>query len=112
MRSLEDLKKFSAGPGRFWGDTQILKANQIPVVTPVKYHNLFPMLEGGRFDYFPRAVHEPWNEVVANKELNLKVEYNLLLVYPFAMYLFVSKQDRALHDKIYQGLELAIQDAN
>ena len=112
IKTLQDLKRYSAGQGTFWGDTKVLKSSSIPIITTIKYANLFPMLEGGRFDYFPRAVHEPWTEVKSRPELNLAVDKNVMLVYPFAMYFFVNKNNRELHDKIYQGFEMAIADGS
>lgn len=112
VKTLEDLKQFSAGQGTFWGDTNVLKNAGIPTVTTIKYHNLFPMLEGGRFDYFPRGVHEPWSEVESHKNLNLVVEKNLMLIYPYAMYFFVNKENKRLHDIIYKGFEAAIKDGS
>ena len=35
-----------------------------------------------------------------------------MLVYPFAMYFFVKKDNQALHDKIYKGFEMAIKDGS
>ena len=57
--SLSDLQQFSAGQGKQWADTPILQSNGIPVVPVNKYHNHFPMLEGGRFDYFPVLFTSP-----------------------------------------------------
>jgi ABC-type amino acid transport substrate-binding protein len=112
VRSLADLQGFNAGQGTFWGDTQVLKNANIPTVTTIKYQNLFPMLEGERFDYFPRAVHEPWLEVQQYQHLNLTVDPHVMLVYPYAMYFYVNKNNRALHDMIYRGLEMAILDGS
>ncbi|WP_200796976.1 substrate-binding periplasmic protein [Vibrio quintilis] len=112
IKTLDDLKQFNAGQGTFWGDTLVLKNARIPVITTIKYANLFPMLEGGRFDYFPRAVHEPWVEVKSRPELNLVVDKNILLIYPFAMYFYVNKSNTELHDQIYQGFEIAIRDGS
>ncbi|PFG46196.1 hypothetical protein ATG66_3324 [Vibrio sp. ES.051] len=112
IQTLSQLKAFDAGQGTFWGDTKVLKAAQIPTITTIKYSNLFPMLEGGRFDYFPRAVHEPWSEVDSRPELNLTIDKNVMLVYPFAMYFFVSPDNQTLHDDIYNGFEMAIQDGS
>ena len=112
VKTLDDLKKLKAGQGRFWGDTAVLKAAQLPVVDPVKYNVLFPMLDGGRFDYFPRAIHEPWAEVEKYKDLNLTVEKHILLVYPFAMYFFVAKENHALAEAIRTGFETAIKDGS
>lgn len=112
INSVKSLNQFKAGQGKFWGDTQVLLAAGINTVTTIKYHNLFPMLEGGRFDYFPRAVHEPWSEVEQHSALKLSVDEDVMLIYPYAMYFFVSKGNQALHDKIYQGFEKAIMDGS
>ncbi|MDG3086022.1 diguanylate cyclase [Vibrio hannami] len=112
INSLNDLKTLNAGQGTFWGDTRVLKAAGIPTLTTIKYPNLFKMLEGERFDYFPRAVHEPWPEVASRPELNLTVEKNLMLIYPFAMFFYVNKSDHELYDKIYRGFEMAIKDGS
>ncbi len=112
VHTLEDLQKIPLGQGRFWGDTVVLKNANMNVVDPVKYTSLFHMLEGGRFDFFPRAIHEPWSEVEKYKSLNLTVEKNLLLVYPFAMYFFVSKENETLGREIQQGFRNAIDDGS
>ncbi|WP_143873280.1 hypothetical protein [Catenovulum sediminis] len=59
VSSLQDLQQFKAGQGLMWADTKILESNQLKVVKELKYLNLFPMLEGGRFDYFPRGYPNP-----------------------------------------------------
>ncbi|NDW20766.1 diguanylate cyclase [Alteromonas hispanica] len=112
IQTFEDLLEFEAGQGRFWGDTQILKSADIPTVTTIKYKNLFPMLEGGRFDYFPRALHEPFIEAENHKDLDLVVDSNVMLVYPYAMYFYVNKNDKRLHNLIYRGFEMAIEDGS
>jgi len=112
VHTISDLKKLYAGQGTFWGDTDILKKAGIPVYTSIKYPNLFLMIDGERFDYFPRAINEPWDEVSSRKEMNLAVEKKLMLVYPYAMYFFVKKNNKYLHDKIYKGFEMAIQDGS
>jgi hypothetical protein len=112
IKTFADLQKFKAGQGTLWGDTTVLKNAQIPVVTTLKYPNLFPMLEGERFDYFPRAIHEPWVEVKSHADLNLVVEKNVMLIYPFALYFYVNKSNTELHNKIYQGFEKAIEDGS
>ncbi len=112
IRTMQDLKQFYAGQGTFWGDSTVLKNADIPLVTTIKYANLFPMLEGGRFDYFPRAVHEPWVEVESRPELNLAIDSNVMLIYPYAMYFYVKKDNQALHDLIHRGFDMAIADGS
>ncbi|WP_017446788.1 transporter substrate-binding domain-containing protein [Gayadomonas joobiniege] len=112
INSLDALKQLKAGQGRTWSDTAILQNAGLPVVTTNKYENLFYMLEGERFDYFPRGVHEPWSEVIDYAELDLTVEDKLLLIYPLPAYLFVHKNNIQLADKIEAGLLQAIEDGS
>lgn len=112
VTTLEQLKQIPLGQGRFWGDTAILKHNNLNVVDPVKYQSLVYMLEGGRFDFFPRAVYEPWAEVKNFKELDLTVEKSILLIYPFGMYYYVKKGNEQLAADIRQGFENAWADGS
>ena len=98
VTKLSDLAKYNAGSGKFWPDTPILEFNGLPVVKTLKYQNLFPMLEGGRFDYFPRGLHEPWQEIKDHPELELAVEKNVLLHYTAPFYFFVAKNNQKLAD--------------
>ncbi|AWB69255.1 diguanylate cyclase (plasmid) [Saccharobesus litoralis] len=112
VTSLDDLRLLKAGQGRYWADTQILSHANIPVITTSKYPNLFYMLEGARFDYFPRGVHEPWAEINAHQDLPLTVEQDLLLVYPLPAYLFVHANNPQLAAVITKGLEQALSDGS
>ena len=110
VTSLQDLKRYTAGQGKTWPDTKILKANQLPVVTTLKYPNLFPMLEGERFDYFPRGVNEPWDEIANHSELDLIVEPHLIIKYTAPLYFFVNKNNLTLHQQLSDALNEMIDD--
>lgn len=112
ITQFSQLQQVPLGQGKFWGDTGVLKNARMNVVDPVKYESLFHMLEGGRFDYFPRALHEPWSEVLSRPELNLTVEQKHLLIYPFALYFFVSKNNAQLGEQLHTGLMKAIADGS
>lgn len=112
IRTLDDLKRVRLGQGATWADTQILKAADLNVVTAHKYDSLFYMLEGGRFEAYPRGVHEPWNEIVRHKDLNLTVEKNLMLVYRMPLYFFVAPDNVSLANDIESGLNQAIADGS
>ncbi len=112
LNSLEDLKRLSLGQARFNSATEILKQAKMTVVDPVKHDNLFKMLEGGRFDYFPRAVHEPWEEIKNHSDLPLAVEEKLLLVYPYAVYFYVSQENTEFKEILAQGFRNAIEDGS
>ncbi|OUS67958.1 hypothetical protein B5G52_20815 [Pseudoalteromonas sp. A601] len=112
VNNIADLKKFRAGQGKTWPDTTILKENGLNVVTTLKYPNLFPMLEGGRFDYFPRGVNEPWDEIVNHRDLNLTVDPYVLLKYTAPLYFFVAKENTQLAQKLTQSLNDMIKDGS
>lgn len=108
--TLTELKAFSAGQGLMWADTKILQANGLPVVKELKYQNLFPMLEGQRFDYFPRGLPEPWGEIAREARYNLAVEPYILLKYKAPFYFFVRKGNAKLASYINNALEDMISD--
>ncbi len=112
VNTFEDLKQLTAAQERTWADTKILKNAGIPMVVTRRYENLFYMLEGGRYDYFPRGVHEPWSEIAARPELPLTVEKRILVKYPMPAYLWVNKNNTELAQKIESGLNQAIEDGS
>ncbi|WP_204378449.1 substrate-binding periplasmic protein [Agaribacterium haliotis] len=112
VKNLRDLQQFQPGQGRTWADTAILEANGLSVVKTGKYQNLFPMLEGGRFDYFPRGLYEPWNEIRDHAELELSVEPNILIRYRAPLYFFVKKGNTRLHTMILSELEAMLLDGS
>tara|TARA_R110002073_G_scaffold84612_8_gene201928 strand:+ start:31955 stop:32899 length:945 start_codon:yes stop_codon:yes gene_type:complete len=112
ITTLDQLRELRAGQGHDWPDAEILRSNGLHVETSVEYENLFRMLHAGRFDFLPRAINEPWEEVKARKELDLSIEKNLLLYYPTASYFFVSKNNPALAERLRTGLEKAIADGS
>lgn len=112
VETLEDLKQLTFGQGRTWADTNILEANGFTVIKTNKYPSLFYMVEGGRFDAFPRGVHEPFGELAQRPELELAVEKNLMVAYKMPFYLFVSKNNPELAKDIETGFNRAIADGS
>ncbi len=112
VTSIDSLKRLTAGQARYDSDTDILKAANLNVVDPVKHSSLFPMLEGGRFDYLPRAVTDPWEDVKQYKDMPLTVEKGLMLIYPYAINFYVSKNNPTLHQAIESGFYAAIEDGS
>jgi hypothetical protein len=108
VTNIKQLKKFSIGQGVGWPDVDVFQHNNIKVDTTNEYANLFSMLALGRFDVFPRAVVEIWDEVELFKNLNLAVEENVLLHYPFAIYFYVKKDAHLLASTIEQGFRQII----
>jgi len=99
---LAALKNISTGQGYNWPDTRILQANGFKVEKGSD-ENLLKMLKAKRFDFFPRALHEPWLEI--EHEPFLTVEKNIMLKYAAPIYFFVSKNNNRLYQRIKYGLE-------
>jgi hypothetical protein len=112
IKSLDDLRKYQAGQGHDWPDTQTLLANGLAVQTSPVYASLFKMLQASRFDYFPRSVTEIWEEKRSRPEMRMAVEKTVLLQYTAPFYFFVKKSDKALADAIEKGLRTAIKDGS
>jgi hypothetical protein len=110
IKTLEDLKQIRLGQGRSWQDASILESAGLDVVKTTKKPSLYHMLDGGRFDAFPRGANEVWTELSAFPDLKLTVEKNLVLIYPLPTYFFVSHKDPVLAKDIEFGLESAIKD--
>lgn len=108
VETLEEARSLTYGQGLGWPDVEILQSNGFEVITTSKYENLFYMVDGGRFDGFPRGVLEPWVEIAAHPTLELAVDERMALVYRLPFYLFVNPDSPELAAKIHRGLDLAL----
>ena len=72
------------------------------------------MLSAKRFDYFSRGINEAFVELENRKKLypNMRVEQNIGLYYRHPIYLYTSKQNIELHDRIETGLNRMINDGS
>lgn len=112
VKNVNDLRKFVAGQGYHWTDTQILEASNIKVERSYEFEFLFRMLGVGRFDYFPRSVVEIWGEFDAHKQMDIAIDQHIVIHYPAAFYFFTKKDNKKLADIIQRGLEVAIKDGS
>lgn len=110
--STQQIKNMLALQGKDWLHTDILRANGFKVHTTDWYDSLYKGVSSGIFDYFPRPVLEPWEEMKTYRYNNLAVEAKQLLYYPAAMYYFVKKDNQALAQRIEYGLNQAIDDGS
>lgn len=108
----EDLKQLRFGQGRSWQDTRILQASGLTVEGSSKKPGLFHMLEGGRFDAFPRGATEAWVEAREYRHLGLTVEQSLIIKYPLPTYFFVNRNRTKLAADIRAGLGKALLDGS
>ena len=112
VRTVSDLRAFTAGQEHDWPDTPILESNGISVVTATAYEALFNMLGGRRFDYFPRSIMEIWDERRLHPAHKLEVEQEIVLHYPTALYFFVAPRRPELARDLRIGLEKAVADGS
>lgn len=112
VKNVSDLRKFTAGQGYHWTDTQILQAAEIKVERSYEFEFLFRMLGVGRFDYFPRSVMEIWNEFDAHSQMDIAIDQHIVIHYPAAFYFFTKKDNKKLAAIIQRGLEQAIKDGS
>jgi hypothetical protein len=110
INNITDLKALSLGQGRSWQDAKILENAGLKVVKATKKAGLFYMLDGGRFDAFPRGANEAFSETATFPTLSLAVEEHLIISYPLPTYFFVHKGNKTLAKDIEDGLEAAIKD--
>ncbi len=66
------------------------------------------MVEGGRFDAFPRGVNEPFGELETRPNMELAVEKSLMLYYRMPFYLFVAPDNQSLAKDLETGFARAI----
>ena len=109
ITTIEQLQKIPVGQGSDWPDSDILQRQGFTLVRGAA-HNLLNMLEKHRFDYFLRALHEPWDEIV-DKPM-LMVEPHFVIVYPAPLYFFVSPDNSPLAERIEYGLRAALVDGS
>lgn len=105
IRSIDDLRKFTAGQEQDWPDVAILKANKLPVTTSSSFEPLFGMLQAGRFDYFPRSIFEVYGELSNHLEYGVHLDQNIILHYPAAVYFFVTPRRPQLAEDFRIGFE-------
>lgn len=112
VKSKQDFSAFRAGQNRYWPDATIIESNCLPLITSYKYKNLYPMLEGGRFDYLALGAQEIWDELAKHPDPALKVDSRVLLQYRSPAYFFVSPKRQTLAEDLNRGLEAMIADGS
>jgi ABC-type amino acid transport substrate-binding protein len=97
-----------------WADLPILRANGFFVTTSSGYEVLFDMLAAGRFDAFPRGLNEAQRELDERRQRypQLAVEKTRALYFPYPIYFWVRKDNKALAQRIERGLKLSLADGS
>lgn len=114
IRNLSELSELTAGQGKGWSDTGILRRAGLNVEEAPQIDNLLRMLNAKRFDYFPLGANEIHSllKTYRNDCPDVIVERNLVLVYRFGRLFFVKRGNDQLADALYLGLEKAMEDGS
>lgn len=110
LSSLDDLKSVRTCQLRHWTDVKILEFNEFTVVPTDSFERTFEMTQKGRCDLFPRAIYEGYFElkVAQHRFPELVMFDDILLYYPFPLYVFTSKQNTKLNHMLYEGLSYMV----
>lgn len=94
INSLENLQPLLGIQGLGWSDVELLEYSGLRQ-KEMPYDDIFRVIDFGRGDYFSRSIHEAYEEVKERKEEfpNLAVEKKVLLVYPFALFVFSNREN-------------------
>lgn len=112
IRSVEDLRQYTACQGDQWPDSDILEANGLPVLRINQFHVMYEMLRAGRCDYFPRSVIEVYAEVAAQPQKSFMIDETLVLAYRYPLYFFTSRDNIALNRRLEAGLTAMAHDGS
>lgn len=108
IRSVDDLRRFTACQGAQWPDAAILRASGLPQVDGPHADQMYAMLRAGRCDYFARGLAEVAGEFAAFGSADLVVFERLVIAYPMPVYLFVAEENAILARRLEQGLQAMV----
>lgn len=114
IKTLDELKKYSACFKKDWVDIAILEGNGIKIESSNNYEGLFQMLDSGRCQWFPRGVNEVFIEYNTRKEQfkNMITADKIALYYVLPVYFFVAKSNHELKERLEKGFNKIIQDGS
>ncbi len=108
VESKRQLQQYSFGQGHDWPDADILEAGGLNVVRSSNYVGIMEMLARYRFDAFPLAMNEVWQEIDKRPHLSVEVNDRVLLSYAAPVFLFVHPSQQQLAQQLETGLQLLI----
>lgn len=108
VKSIDDLKRFTACQGTQWPDAAITAHSGLPQVTGQFLDQLYRMLQLGRCDYFARGVAEYTNEMAVFASKDVVIFDKLILSYFMPYYFFVSPGNEILAKRLESGLLMMV----
>lgn len=112
ITSIPQLAKYTAVQGHDWPDTVILQHAGLKVEKIVWHKSMYKLVSSGIADYFPRSLLEVFEELEKSHVKGVEINPHHIIVYPSAMYFFVSKANEGLANRVRLGLNMAIEDGS
>jgi len=115
IKTKQDLAKHVMLQGRGWGDVAVLRAGGFEVKEVGSYETIFKWTNMGREGHlFPRAVVEPYGELEARKAnlTNLVIDDQIMVIYKFGMFFFVSPKNPKLAKILNDNFSKAQEDGS
>lgn len=113
VQTVDELRQFTMGQGTGWTDVDILRANGFEVTEINSFASLFKMVAANRFNLFPRGANEVEEELELNSDVdNLVLDSNICLYYPLPRFLFTTKGNNLLLERLKAGFDEAYADGS
>lgn len=112
VNDLNQLREFKLGVGAGWVDGKILRHHGLQIVEGGNITSLFRMTQAGRVDVFCPSPTEYFHELRAEQNSELQLDNKLALYYPLPKFIFTNKNNRALLDRIKEGIDIAYKDGS
>ncbi|MFL0799014.1 MAG: transporter substrate-binding domain-containing protein [Agarilytica sp.] len=110
--SFDKLKQYSLIQGSDWPGRKVFEANHIVVHHAYEQASLYEMLGRNRGDMLFQSVVELSGQENKHRYYGLKIDDNIAVRYPSAVYFFVHKDNHALAEAIQKGLFKSISDGS
>lgn len=113
VTSIEQLRGFTHGLGKDWGDVHILRHNNFDVIEVGHYDNIIPMLASSRFDLFCRGTNEVLDEVKRFKNVEgIYYDHSIAIYYMLPRFFYFNEKNKALKKRITAGIMKAYEDGS
>lgn len=108
VKTFDAFKSYVHGQASGWRDIDILRQNGITVREAPEVANLYKMLDANRIDMFCRGINEILNETTHYGHLtNVDLDHSFALYYPLPIFYYINAENKALYERINEGLRLA-----
>lgn len=105
VNSLDELKKLKVGSIRGESFTKILDYHNLNMITADSYDSSFIMLTKKRFNWMSRGVFELFDELKSrNSDDNIRIVPDLVLYATLPTYIYVSRAQPRLAERLTKGL--------